>query len=391
MASVQKRGNNSWRLTVYAGKDASGKYLRRNKTVNCRTKKEAEIELAKFQVEIEAGAYISPEKLTLNAFIDEWKDKYAEKELELKTFSRYVGILNNRILPILGHLRLDQITPLHVASLLSDLGKVGSRQDGKDGFLSSGTIQYVHRVLKNIFSRAVEWRIIKSNPVADVKAPKVIHKETEVYDELEVQALFEALQNEPYHWRMMITIALTTGLRRGELVGLEWKHVDLEKGIIHVRHSITDSVNGIPIIKEPKTKKSKRSIHLSDAVLAELKEYYAFSKQEWDKLEETRDIEHFFLFFNQYGKAFYPETPYLWFRNFLKKNKLRYIKFHDLRHTSATLLINQGVHAKIISERLGHANIGTTMNIYGHVLAKADKEAANKFDDILPIKRRKDA
>jgi integrase len=180
-------------------------------------------------------------------------------------------------------------------------------------------------------------------------------------------------------------------LRRGELVGLEWKHVDLEKGIIQVRQSITDFNDGKPIIKEPKTKKSKRSIHLSDAVLTELKEYYEFCKQEWDNLEETRDNEHFFLFFNQYGKSFYPESPYLWFRTFLKKHQLRYIKFHDLRHTSATLLINQGVHAKIISERLGHANIGITMNIYGHVLAKADKEAANKFDNILPIKRRKDA
>nr|WP_240546413.1 site-specific integrase [Paenibacillus artemisiicola] len=102
-------------------------------------------------------------------------------------------------------------------------------------------------------------------------------------------------------------------------------------------------------------------------------------------MEQTRNQNHFFVFFNQYGQAFYPESPYLWFRNFLKKHQLRYIKFHDLRHTSATLLINQGVHAKIISERLGHASITRTMNIYGHVLSKADKEAANKFDLALPF------
>lgn len=100
---------------------------------------------------------------------------------------------------------------------------------------------------------------------------------------------------------------------------------------------------------------------------------------------------HFFVFFNQYGRAFYPESPYLWFRGFLKKHNLKYIKFHDLRHTSATLLINQGVHAKIISERLGHANITTTMNIYGHVLSKADKETKNKFDQIILVKNRKEA
>jgi integrase len=221
MASVQKRGKNSWRLTVNAGKDAFNKYIRRNKTVQCRTKKEAELELAKFQIEVEAGAYISPQKLTLSCFIDEWKDKYAEKDLETKTLSIYLRILDKRILPVLGHLWLDQIKPLHIASLINDLGKEGSRRDGKEGSLSSGTIHYVHRVIKNVFSRAVEWRVLKSNPVAGVKAPKVVHKESVVYDEDEVKVLFKALENEPYHWRMMITIALTTGLRRGELVGLE--------------------------------------------------------------------------------------------------------------------------------------------------------------------------
>ncbi|MEC0093433.1 site-specific integrase [Paenibacillus macquariensis] len=391
MANLLKRGADSWRLTVNVGKNASGKYIRQGKTVHCRTKKEAEIELAKFQIEVEAGAYIAPEKLTFYAFIDEWQEKYAIKELETKTLSLYHRVLDKRILPVIGHLRLDQVKPLHIASLLSDLGKEGSRQDGKEGTLSSGTVQYVYRVMKNIFSRAVEWRVIKSNPVSGVKAPKVVHKESEVYDEEEIQVLFQAIQHEPYHWRMMITLALTTGLRRGELVGLEWKHVDLVQGTIHVKQSISVFIDGKPIIKEPKTKKSTRKINLSDAVWAELKDYYEFCKQEWDNLVEIRDNNHFFVFFNQYGKAFYPESPYLWFRGFLKKHKLRYIKFHDLRHTSATLLINKGVHAKIISERLGHANITTTMNIYGHVLARADKEAANTFDQIITFTSRKEA
>lgn len=391
MASIQKRGENSWRLTVNAGKDIRGRYIRHCKTVRCKTKKEAEIELAKFQIEVEAGAYISPEKFAFHAFIDEWKEKYAVKELETKTLSIYLRILEKRILPVIGHLRLDQIKPMHIVSLLSDLAKDGNRQDGKEGALSSGSLQYIYRVLKNIFSRAVEWRIIKSNPVADVKSPKVVYKESEVYDENEVQLLFQALENEPYHWRMMITLALTTGLRRGELVGLEWKHVDLDTGTVNVKQSICNFINGKPIIKEPKTKKSLRKISLSDGVLSELKEYYKQCSHEWDKLKGTRDKDHFFVFFNQYGKAFYPESPYLWFRGFLKKHKLKYIRFHDLRHTSATLLINNGVHAKIISERLGHANITTTMNIYGHVLAKADKEAANKFDQIITFSNQKEA
>ncbi|BAH41687.1 hypothetical protein BBR47_07100 [Brevibacillus brevis NBRC 100599] len=221
-------------------------------------------------------------------------------------------------------------------------------------------------------------------------SPKVAYKESEVYDENEIQLLFHALESEPYHWKMMITLALTTGLRRGELVVLEWKYVDLEAGTIHVKQSITNFINGEPIIKEPKTKKSIRKISLSDGVLSKLKEYYKLCTQEWDKLTGTRDKELFFVFFNQYVRAFYPENPYLWFRGFLKKHDLKYIRFHDLRHTSATMLINKEIHAKIFSERLGHANITTTMNIYGHVLSKADKEAANKFDQIIPLNNQKE-
>lgn len=293
-----------------------------------------------------------------------------------------------RILPVFELKRLDQIKPFHIVQFLSELSEDVNRLDGKDGKLSSGTIHYVYRILKNIFSRAEEWKIIKGNPVAEVKRPKVTHKEVEVYNEIEIAALFVALEKEPIHWRMMITMALTTGLRRGELVGLEWKHVNLEKGTIDVKQSIALAVNGEPVITEPKTKKSKRTISLPDSVVDDLKEY---KKYIHDQLQNVRDRwkggEHFFVFCHEDGRPFYPETPYLHFRTFLKKNNLRYIRFHDLRHTSATMLINQGVHAKIIAERLGHASITTTMNVYGHALRSADKEAANKFDNILPLRK----
>ncbi|WP_246565587.1 site-specific integrase [Paenibacillus faecis] len=177
--------------------------------------------------------------------------------------------------------------------------------------------------------------------------------------------MFEVLQNEPDHWRMMITLALTTGLHRGELLGLEWKHIDLKTGVIDIRQSITAYKDGEPIIKEPKTRHSLRKVALPSSATDELNDYYLHCRKERMKLKTVwkRD-DPFFLFFNEEGKPFYPETPYLHFRILLLKHKLPYITFHSLRHTSATLLLNQGVHAKVISERLGHANIGTTMNIW---------------------------
>ncbi|GED14730.1 site-specific integrase [Aneurinibacillus migulanus] len=123
-------------------------------------------------------------------------------------------------------------------------------------------------------------------------------------------------------------------------------------------------------------------------MLEEMREYYLYKMKERDKIEDRwQDGKYSFVFCHPDGKAFHQERPYLWFRNFIKKNNLRYIRFHDLRHISATLLINQGVHAKIISERLGHGNISTTMNIYGHALRSADQSAADKFETILTSKQ----
>ncbi|MBA9084358.1 integrase [Fontibacillus solani] len=232
--------------------------------------------------------------------------------------------------------------------------------------------------------------IDKKKPVAGVKKPVVKHKEVIPYDENEVEQLLHALQKEPIHWRVMITLALTTGLRRGELLGLEWHHIDWETGVLSVTQSVSISQAGIAHVKEPKTKSSKRKVALPQSMLEELKEYYLFKLDERDKIgDRWKGSDYNFMFCHPDGKAFHHERPYLWFRAFLKKHSLRYIKFHTLRHTSATSLINQGVHAKIISERLGHGNIQVTMNTYGFALRTADKAAADKFESILRPKNPK--
>ncbi|MCR8660174.1 site-specific integrase [Paenibacillus endoradicis] len=206
------------------------------------------------------------------------------------------------------------------------------------------------------------------------------------YDQDEVQQLLAALQKEPYHWRMMITIALTTGMRRGELLGLEWKYIDWKNGTIDVRQSLVHALKGEVTVKEPKTKKSSRLISLPPSVLEELRDYYLYRMKERDKMgdayngKDNSGHEWKFVFSHADGSPFHHERPYQWFRKFRKSVGLRPIRFHDLRHTSATLLINQGVHAKIISERLDHGDITTTMNIYGHALRSADQAAADKFE-----------
>jgi integrase len=241
--------------------------------------------------------------------------------------------------------------------------------------------------VKDIFSRAVDWKIIKNNPVADVRRPKIRQKEVEVYNEQEAERLFEALEKEPLHWRILIILALTTGLRRGELLALEWKHVDLLNGIIDVKQSLSHS-NGENIIKEPKTKNSVRRVSLPAAIIPDLNQYKLHMEKEKSTAEIWEGGDHFFVFSFSNGKPYYHTVPRRWFSRFLQRNGFKHIRFHDLRHTSATLLINKGVHAKTISARLGHADIRTTMNVYGHALQTADQAAADKFDSLLLSRKR---
>lgn len=253
MANIQKRGGNSWFFTVYTGKGPDGKYGRNTKTITItdeallKTKKRLQdyldAEYSKFREEIESGEYITPQKMTFGTFVQEWRTKYATRHLEYKTLYAYEShIKKTRILPAFGHLKLEDIKPLHIVDFLEKkLGQEGGRGNKKkNGGLSSGTIQINHRILKNIFKRAVEWRVIKkNNPVGAVQKPRVVHKEIVPYDEQEVHQMIQALQKkEPLHWRMMITLALTTGMRRGELLGLEWKHIDWKTGVIDVSQTL---------------------------------------------------------------------------------------------------------------------------------------------------------
>ncbi|MBB3111954.1 integrase [Paenibacillus phyllosphaerae] len=395
MASIERRGeSNSWRLIVEAGYDAHGKRLKRYKTIRVedpsllrttkRLKEYLQEELVKFKIEVEAGEYIAPEKMTFSAFVNEWRTNYALKHLAERTLYTYESNLKTRIIPTFGHMRIDQIKPLHIIRFLDSLDKDNSRLGFREGRLSSGSIEIVHRVLKNIFSRAVEWKLIKENPLSGVKKPTVRYKQIIPYDNQEIQELLQALQKEPIHWRVIVTLALTSGLRRGELLGLEWHHINWDDGTLDVLQSVSLAPAGIAHVKEPKTRNSKRKVSLPTSMLEQLRYYYEVKSDERRMIgDKWKGGNYNFIFCHPDGRAFHQERPYLWFRNFLKKNNLRYIKFHTLRHTSATLLINQGVHAKIIAERLGHGSIQVTMNTYGFALRTADRAAAEKFESII--------
>jgi integrase len=395
MANIRKRGDNSFLLTVEIGYNNNGKRKRRYKTVNVedqsllKTKKKLQDyldnEYHKFKTEVESGEYIAPEKMTLDNFVIEWENKYARKELSENTLISYLSHIRNHILPAIGHKRIDQIKPVHIINMMDGIKRVDSSVEKP---LSARSKQDVYLAIRNIFERAVEWQIIKSNPVKNVKKPRLTNeKEVTVYDETEVETLFKAAEQEPFHWRIFLTLAIAAGLRRSENLGLEWSKVNFDKATIDISQVVVKGLKGSSI-KGPKTKRSKRVVSLPPSVVEELKLFHLHWKKEKLKMGELwieKDRE--WLFCNEDGTHFYPTTPTTWWRRFTKRASVRFIRLHDLRHTSATLLINQGVHAKIISERLGHSDIRVTMNTYGHALQKADQEAANKLDNLFSKKQ----
>ncbi|RAR39636.1 site-specific integrase [Paenibacillus sp. MDMC362] len=385
MPWVEKR-KNGYRLVVDLGVDKFGKRIRKTQVVETNSKRAAEKELSRFVVqiekELEKGDILLPRTISFSELSEKYKVMFVLTELEFKSQENYIFQLEKRILP---HFKkwndITKINSIDIVEFIHGLKRI--KEPSKPA--GSQTKIYVYRVLKSIFQKASEWYNLESNPMDNVKKPKEEKShEIDVYTEKEAIEVFNCLQSASAQFRTLVSLAFTTGMRRAEMLGLEWKHIDLEKGLIAIRQSIPAFKDHVPVIKSPKTKGSIRTVSIPPSIVQELANY----RKEWFKLR-TKNIdiwksENEFLFCNKHGMPYYPKTLTEQWRSFIQKNKsLRYIRFHDLRHTSVTILINRGIHAKIISERIGHSKIGTTMDVYGHVIRAADAGAAATFDDVF--------
>ncbi|MWC26665.1 site-specific integrase [Paenibacillus sp. MMS18-CY102] len=391
MASKRQRGENSWLFVVELGYDAKGKRIQKTKTYKVtdpsllrapkRLEDHLNTELTKFKIKVETGVYIAPGRMSFSNFIEEWKKNFVLIELEEKTIDSYLFHLNARILPYFGHMQMDHITTMHILAFMDSLRGPNARLDGK-GPLGSATLVYNYRVLKSIFDKAVEWKVIEENPMEGVKKPKEDDvKKMEVYDEKEIKLLFDALEFEPIQTRALIILAITTGMRRGEIAGLEWSRINFEARYLEVSPTIPKFKDGAPIIKLPKNKKARR-IALSETLISELKLLHDNRMEELKELEEQwEDGRYSYVFCHPNGKPYEPGRFTKKWIEFYRRYNLKPIRLHDLRHTSASWMIFKKVHSEAIAKRLGHSNI-KMLEIYGHIFESVDQAAAAVFDDI---------
>ena len=389
--SSEKRGKNSYRLSCLAGYNLQGKPIKKTKTVH-GTKKEAEIELAKFVADVQNGMVIEGKSLKFSEFTEIWKRDYGSKELAPSTYKRYCRMLETRLLPYFGHFYVNKIKPTDIMQFYDLLSKDTQlvRKKDNDGNktlkpLSGKTILEHHRLLRAMLHKAVYWQVIVSNPAERVQPPKAKKPKRKYYDDDQCKILLENLEQldeEQIKYKTAIILTVFTGVRLGELMGLEWNDIDFRNGIVSINRSSQYLADTGVFTKVPKTESSIREIAIPDFVISLLEEYKLWYEEQKSLYGELW-INSNRLFVQADGKPMHPSTISKWFVKFIGQIGLPVINFHGLRHTNATLLIAQNIDVAVVAARLGHAQITTTFNFYVHPIIAHNKKAGFALENLL--------
>ena len=386
--SIEKRGKDSYRLVCLAGYDLRGRPIKKTKTIR-GTKKEAEIELAKFVADVQNGMYIEGKSLKFSEFTEIWKRDYGSKELAPSTYKRYCRMLETRLLPNFGHFYINKIKPTDIMRFYDLLSRDTQlvRKKGNNGKktlkpLSGKTILEHHRLLRAMLHKAVYWQLIVSNPAERVQLPKARKPKRRYYDDEQCKILLEnltSLGEDQIKYKVAIILTIFTGVRLGELMGLEWQDIDFKTGIICINRSsqyLADK--GI----FTKTESSIREVAIPDFVVFLLEEYKLWYEEQKSFCGELWTDSNR-LFVQADGKPMHPSTISKWFVKYVAQIGLPVINFHGLRHTNATLLISQNIDVAVVAARLGHAQITTTFNFYVHPIISHNRNAGNVLENLL--------
>ncbi len=380
-----------YQLKVYRGRDISGKQLKPFSTIwhipdgmtNPRTiKKELEKQKASFENECKAGS------VALNRPTYEHYSNYVlelkERDCKRSTVSRYKK-LNQRIIEELGHFKLDEITAEHLNHFYKKLGEEGANE-ATGGGLAAKTIREYHSLISVVLSQAVREQLIRSNIAKTATPPKLRKKEAEFFEPEDVERIMECLAKEPLKWRVITLLIIATGARRGEIMGLRWKHVDFKKNTIKIYDNLLYA-HGFGTYDDT-TKSDKSRIVMVDGSVMQLLQQHKqdqlelrFALQEDWEGESKFDESHCFT--QKTGKPMNPNSITDWLWKFSKRYNLPHVYPHKFRHTLASVLISEKIDPVTVSKWLGHQQVSTTEEIYAHMFRKANEEAASVVSDVL--------
>ena len=371
--SIRKRvgthGDITYQITIENGSDpVTGKRIRIYKSVN-GTKRKAEQIMRNMLNALDKYLVLAPSTEKLQDWMREWLDSYCP-DIAQTTRDGYENQIRTRLLPHLGDIPLRELKTLAIQSWVNSL-----RENG----LSPKSIRNVYLNLKAALDKAVVVRKISHNPCTGVVLPKAVKSKTEIYDIREIQLMLDAARNTDMYFPLLLEISV--GFRRGELLALKWEDIDLEAGIIHIHRNYVRTSKGM-ITKPPKSEAGIRDIHIGEHLLEVCRLEYA--RYQADKTEYPRDFYDTGLVVRQpNGKPFRPDAWTKKWERFLERTGLKHIKFHALRHSYTSVMLQAGVSPKVMQERLGHADIAMTLNVYAHTVPEMNKAAGEKIDELI--------
>lgn len=332
---LEKRSRDTWTIVIDVGRDPSSGKRKRIYRAFRGTKKAAEIEMARLLTELEQGLFVEPVKLTLGEYLKKWLNDYAKISVAPKTFLRYQEIILKCMLPELGQIAVEKLKPLHLQNYYAKMLESG-RQDGKGG-LSPTTVLQHHRILHRALEMAVKWQVIARNVADAVEPPKKTKHKITPLDESQVFQLIKAAETTPFF--SQVVLAVFTGMRRGEIYGLRWPNIDFVSGTISIKQAAQYTKEKGIFFKVPKSEKSIRTIDVSPYVLEVLKkEKVKQNKARLAAGENYKNPEDL-VFTQQDGQPQHPDSLSSWFPEFMVKNGLPRIRFHDLRHYEKQMIM----------------------------------------------------
>lgn len=367
--TVIKRGA-LWAVVIDLGRDETGRRVRKWHS-GYRTKKEAERARIELLSRVDQGTYVEPSKVSLGAFLaQDWlpAKRATVKETTLASYEMHV---TKHIVPRIGGIPLLSVGAGHLNAFYADL-LVDGRRNGAGG-LAPSTVRRVHATVHKALADAIRWGRLARNPADRADPPKDSTAEMSIWAPEQLRTFLDSVRTDRLFaaWLM----AATTGMRRGELLGLRWSDLDLEAGAVSVRQIRTVARYQV-LTQTPKTEKGRRTIALDPHTVSALRSYRLAQKEERIRLGPDYANREDLVFTKPDGSPIHPERLSAWFRQRCRRSNLPIIRLHDVRHSYVTALLAEGVPLKVVSQRIGHASPMVTMTIYQHVLPGDDQAAA---------------
>jgi integrase len=367
--SIRQKGK-SWQIQVYTGQGQNGKPRRHFETVHGR-KGDAQRRLTELLTSLDKGVYTPPGRLTVAEHLHNWLEGYVRTNCSLRTLDGYQGVVEGHLIPAFGQLQLKQLNPQIIQNYYS-------RECENVCALS---VLHYHRVLSQSLKYAVRQGYLGHNPAELVDPPTAHRKKMRTMTTSEMALLLDTA-NHNYYYPVIYT-ALSSGLRQAELLGLRWRDIDHDLMLSISVSQVLYKRKGICVFKEPKTSHSRRQVRMTPKLAIFLREYHISRTLLFQKLGKKLELDDL-VFADLEGNPMDPGSLSHAFHRITIQAGLANVRFHDCRHTFASLMLSRGANPKVIQEALGHSSVALTLDVYSHIIEGMQSEAMALLDEVMP-------